>query len=111
MSTCAGCHGDARVPHDAGLVLVVIGYQDGGADDPLVWHAAPTWCAHGDRPHRMSQCGEFEPPRPGFAPDADPPRSTAARSGSKLMHWSDWGRYFEAIVRERGDSDPSDPNE
>jgi hypothetical protein len=70
MSTCKGCYRDIRIPRwdEPGTVLMVIGYEDGGADDPWVGHRSTLRCDVDQAPHRMSECGEFDPPRPGFAP-------------------------------------------
>ena len=62
MSRCRGCDVDLRVPEGPGLVLMAIGYEDGGADDPWVVHRASERCPIPERPHRMTECGEFDPP-------------------------------------------------
>ena len=90
MSTCRGCWGDelGTVP---GVVLTsVIG------DDPLVAHqpsgAVTQRCQIG-QPHRMSECGEFDPVRPGFESAPSLPRGPFLRQ----MSTGDWDRYFALL--------------
>lgn len=64
MSTCRGCHNDERVPLERGMVTMVVDpYRNG---DALVAHRADeSRClTFGETPHRMSECGMFDPPRP-----------------------------------------------
>lgn len=66
MTVCRGCYVDERVPSSAPGVVLILATA---APDPYVDHGSHGERCRLDQPHLMSECAEFDPPRPGYEPD------------------------------------------
>jgi hypothetical protein len=87
MSTCRGTYRDDHVPSDVGVLACV--------QFACCSHAPTERCAeYGDQPHFFDQCGEFEPPRPGFEPPPEP----KARAGRAPWIY-DWDMVYVRLAR------------
>lgn len=85
MSTCRGTWRDGHVPADVGVLASVhLAYCS---------HAPSDRCGViGGQPHYFDDCGEFEPPRPGFEPPPEPP----VRDGRAAWIY-DWDGVFARL--------------
>lgn len=69
------------------------------SDSEIILDVGYSWVTHRitDRcerqePHAIDECGEFDPPRPGYEPPAELPRRP-------LRYMTNWPYTFDALAR------------